>query len=515
MLTTLLINQMTSTSLVLLFFIIIVLIYFVTFNPVRSKLRHLPSPKQGFFLFRLFHEPTGRELEQWLDKLPHNGLIRYKGLWNRERIFAASPEAVKDLLVTEAYKFIKPELQHILANNIASKGLLIQEGAQHKAARKNFQPSFSATHIKRAYPIMWESSFDLVNSVSGQLHSGTTQDGEASLLKPICAASLDIVGRWGFSRDFNAVKDSTAKFPRAYIQMFKTTPRGQRTLYQASIIGPKLALQLPLRAVKTIKRVMAFVRSTAEEIVEEHRQGKSSQTDMLSVAMKTQHFSHKELVDQTVHFLAAATETVAGSVAWAIHLLSRHPDMQARLRDEIRRQLPSPSPLNGRCDIQESHFAEMKYLDAVVREVLRFHSINTILWRECIAPARILDTEIPVGTKVVFSPWALNRDPKYWGPDSREFNPERWLDENKAYGGAENVYSFLAFGAGPRRCIGETYARAQMRCLIAGLVGRFEFAPLAPERESDEGQEIGDQAALTLFKILEGWRIGVKAIEGW
>ncbi|KAF2165392.1 hypothetical protein M409DRAFT_36899 [Zasmidium cellare ATCC 36951] len=524
MLSSLHFDHVVSTELFLAFFFIISrLFYLLVVKPRQNNLSHIPRPNQGFFLFRLLHEPTVRELEQWLDELPHKGLIRYYGLWNQERIFAASPEAVKDLLVSGAYQFVKPELQRLLAGNVAAEGLLLQEGTIHKAARKAFQPAFHADHIRRAYPIMWETAFDLVNAVTMQTQAqhADTSDKTGSkegigLLKPLSAASIDIIGRWGFSKDFNAVQDPSAKFGRTYIQILKTTKRGQGTLHQAAIIGPKLALQLPLRAIKTIRRGVALVVKTAETIVQEHEQSQDTNSiDMLGVAMKSGHFSHSDLVVQTVHMLAAGTETVSGSVSWAIHLLSRHPEMQTRLREEIRQQLPSPRSINGHLDLQEADFAGTKYLDAVIKEVLRFHSINTILWRECVSPARILDTVIPVGAKVVFSPWALGRDPNHWGPDARTFNPDRWLDENREQGVCDNVLSFLTFGAGPRRCIGEQFARAQMRCLIAGLVGRFEFSPLAPERESDDGLEIGDQAALTLFKIFEDWKIQATEIEGW
>lgn len=98
-------------------------------KPFRGNLRHLPSPKQGFFLFRLLHEPTAFEIEDWLDKLPHQGLIRYFGQWNEERILAASVPAVKDMLTVEAYKFVKPAPQRrMIANAAGARGLLLLEG---------------------------------------------------------------------------------------------------------------------------------------------------------------------------------------------------------------------------------------------------------------------------------------------------------------------------------------------------------------------------------------------------
>ncbi|EOA91840.1 hypothetical protein ACJQWK_03185 [Exserohilum turcicum] len=265
---------------------------------------------------------------------------------------------------------------------------------------------------------------------------------------------------------------------------------------------------------------MKLVRETAEDIVTSHErsccgskdQKVSKDEDMLSLLMKSSHFSHKDLVEQTVHFFAAGTETVAATACWAIHLLSRHVDVQTRLRDEIRKNIASPYSASED-SVSSLQFHNLEYLNAVVQEILRFHSINTLLWRECIEPATIAGVSIPKGTAVVFSPWVLNRDPVYWGPESRSFSPERWL--NSSNGGASNTYSFLTFGGGPRRCVGEQYARDELLCLVAGLIGRYEFTPLDPESGSDDGKEIGDDFALTLFKILENWELNFQKVPGW
>ncbi|KAM5357225.1 hypothetical protein ACJZ2D_016483 [Fusarium nematophilum] len=508
-------------------------------KPYFSPLKHLPSPNQGSILFRLLHEPKVPEIEKWIDELPHQGLIRYRGVFNEERIFIASPEAAQDLLFSNAYRFVKPELQWILANNIAGHGLLIQEGEQHKQARKRFNPVFSPVQMKKWFPTFWKAAvngIELLPEHTTNMESSVISDhiegsmrGVASIIELVSAASIDMIGRFGFNTEFQALQrigkgkstkgspDPKVRFGRAYIEMFKTTKRGQFTLRAASLIGPQIALKLPLRAVNTIHSIMNLVRATAEDVVAEHERNfvkyaDDPDADMLTLIMRTGHFSHQDLVEQTVHFFAAATETVAGSTCWAIHLLSRHLDIQERLRKEIREQIPSPY-LSTEQDVSQSQFHNLKYLNAVTNEVLRYHSINTLLWREPVEETTLMGEPIRKGTKIVFSPWALNRDPVHWGPDSRAFNPERWIDNPT--GGADHRYSFLTFGGGPRRCVGEQYARDQLSCLVASLVGRYEFTPVDPCNGSDEGQEIGDNFALTLFKIYSGWKLNVRKVPGW
>ncbi|EME81244.1 uncharacterized protein MYCFIDRAFT_189445 [Pseudocercospora fijiensis CIRAD86] len=257
--------------------------------------------------------------------------------------------------------------------------------------------------------------------------------------------------------------------------MFKQSWRGQMTFNVAAVIGPRLALKLPLRAVKTMGAVMKPVHDMSADIVAQHTEG-SARLDQES------------LVDQTVHMLAAATETSAGTLSWAVHLLSRYPDWQNKIREEVRRRLPSPRCMNlEECSsaVQRSDFQDMVHLNAFVKEVLRFHSVNTLLWRECIEPATIASETIQPGTI-------------------------RWIDDSQ--GGSRNEAAWLIFGSGPRGCIGEQYAYAQIQAIIATLVGRYDMSPLNAAVGTDEGHELGDDAALTLSKVMDGWKLKFREV---
>ena len=79
-------------------------------------------------------------------------------------------------------------------------------------------------------------------------------------------------------------------------------------------------------------------------------------------------------------------------------------------------------------------------------------------------------TGVPAGAWVLFSPWAMGRDPKLWGADAREFRPERHLERPKP-----DPYVFTAFQAGPRQCLGVNMAYLEAKCALALLVGRYRF----------------------------------------
>jgi hypothetical protein len=94
-----------------------------------SCLKQLPAPKQGFFLFRLLTEPNALEMERWVDTIPNEGLIRYYGQFNKERILVATPKAARDLLALAAYKSVKAaDVRKMVTNVGGPEGLLILEG---------------------------------------------------------------------------------------------------------------------------------------------------------------------------------------------------------------------------------------------------------------------------------------------------------------------------------------------------------------------------------------------------
>lgn len=372
--------------------------------------------------------------------------------------------------------------------------------------------------------VQWQSAYEVVRAIlvkSQQSDPSETSYHSPQLLRILIAATIDNFANFGLSTDIQAIRNPTSPIPKTYIGILKTTPHGQKFFNWAYAIGPERMMKLPLRIVKIVNVLAKFAGDTATSIVEGREaavqtpEGQAMADDMLGIFMKSKHFSHDDLVMQTVHMIAASTETTASTMSWAIHLLSRHPDMQTRLREEIRANLPSLSPTRDAA-FGDADFRNMKYLDAVINETLRFHSPNTIIWRDAIEDARISGTVIPKGTKTVFSPWATSRDPRVWGPDGRKFNPDRWIADS-IKGGAESRYAFLGFGAGPRNCPGDGFAKAQMRCILAGLIGRFEFSPAAPVAEgTDDGLEIGDALPFTLFKIIDGrMNVSIREIDGW
>ena len=240
--------------------------------------------------------------------------------------------------------------------------------------------------------------------------------------------------------------------------------------------------------------------------------GEIENIDIASIALSSGQFSDENIVDQMTTFLVAGHETVATSLQWAVFALCKHPEMQVRLREEIRSHISATIPSTGGRDPQTATAAQLDslpYLNAFCKEVLRFYPPVRSTVREASKDTFILDSFIPKGTTLSIVPGAINLDKGSWGPAAEEFNPERWIGEGWAHrGSVDSSYSFLTFLHGPRSCIGQSFAKSEFVCLVAVLAGRFQMELQDPMKKMEVITSI-------TVSLKDGVLARLTRIEGW
>ena len=205
--------------------------------------------------------------------------------------------------------------------------------------------------------------------------------------------------------------------------------------------------------------------------------------------------------------------STAASMTWAVYLLARHPQVQARLRAEIREHLP---PLTG-STVSSLDIDRMPYLNAVCHEILRYYGPVPMTLRQAVCDTTIQGHFVPKGTRIMITPWAVNKSKGMWGPDALQFDPDRWMprfegDKAAASGGAKSNYAFLTFLHGPRSCIGQSFAKAEFACLLAAWIGRFAFE-LYNKDEMDEDKMV-IKGGVTA-RPAKGLHVRTTVVEGW
>ncbi|KAK1837313.1 cytochrome P450 4V2 [Podospora conica] len=496
----------------------------ILYPKLLSPLRHLPEPSGNSWWAGQFptirRDPTGVPQLNWINSVPNDGVIRYLGLFNEERLFITSPKALAEVLTIKNYDFEKPRVLRFFLGRILGIGLFFAEGDEHKSQRRKLMPAFAFRHVKDLYPTFWSKSQELVQGMTdvilsgkGDAESETPEDGTVVVEVGAWAsrATLDIIGVAGLGRDFGALKDPNNKLSRTYNTVFQPN-RQNAILGVLNLLLPSGVLdKIPMKRNNVIHEATGVIRSTCHELIQEKkvklaRKEQTADVDILSVALESGGFTDENLVDQMMTFLLAGHETTASSMTWAAYLLAKHPDIQARLRDEVRACLPSVG--DTATTVSSLDIDRMPYLNAFCSEVFRYFPPAALLSRDAARATSIQGHYVPKGTRIILCPWAVNRSESIWGPDAGVFNPDRWL------GGAAapNAYGMMTFLHGPRACIGRDFARAEFACLMAAWAGRFSFE-LHNKEEMDESK-VDMQGAL-ITRPVKGMYIKMKVVEGW
>lgn len=201
-------------------------------------------------------------------------------------------------------------------------------------------------------------------------------------------------------------------------------------------------------------------------------------------------------------------ETTASALTWACYLCAKYPEIQKKLRAEIHEKIPSHE-----ASITHELMESMPYLHGVCEETLRLYPTVPATVREAIQDTTVADYAVPKGTDFLLVPYAINRHPNWW-ENPHMIVPERWIDTledgtqrpNKS-GGTKSNFSELTFLHGPRACIGRDFAKAELRCAVAGVIGKFEI-----ELHTDEEPRV--QGVITM-KPEGGMYLRFKPIQGW
>lgn len=447
--------------------------------------------------------------------VPHHGrgLIRYRTVLNAERLLVVSPAALTEVLTTKCYHFKKPRFVREQLRQVLGVGILLVEGDEHRAQRKTLQPAFAFRHVKDLYAVMWDVAREAASCMTGQ----TSSQGQAvvNIADWASRATLDIIGIAGMGHDFGATRDPRNRLHQTY-KLILTSGRSAATfLAILRVFLPSWFVSaIPIKRNWEMAEAIRTIRATCRDLIRKKiATAEPGDKDILTVALSYGGFSEDELIDQLMTFLAAGHETTATALTWAIYALCVHPEMQYRLREEIRMVLPSPSQPPGpeaAASLPVLIDTRAPYLNAVCNEVLRYYPPVPTTIREAAVDTTVQDIHIPAGTKLVLAPRATNWDPSLWGCNAAVFDPERWLD--KVQGSGRSNYALLTFLHGPRACIGQSFARAELAILLAALVGRFEFN-LQDERLRDE-RNIELRAGATI-RPAHGLMVTATFRDGW
>ena len=241
-------------------------------------------------------------------------------------------------------------------------------------------------------------------------------------------------------------------------------------------VRSRLALvNLPGTRYRRLLKQAEVVESLMLKAIERNRNAEVPGVDMLSLLIRASDdddnsMTQEDLVAHAVILYAASFETTANALAWTLFLIAQHPSTAKKLHDEISNQLGSEPP-----DIKS--IDKLPHLDATIKESLRLLPPVAFTFRTTYHKATIDGLKLSGGDKVVPCHYLTHRNPDIF-PEPNRFNPERWFSIRPGH------YDYVPFSAGPRVCLGISFAQLELKMTIARIIQRFRFT-VVPDSKID------------------------------
>ncbi|KAJ0404809.1 hypothetical protein P43SY_003485 [Pythium insidiosum] len=395
------------------------------------------------------------------------------------------PQAIEEITVKQVEVFPKGAFQIELLRDLLGEGLVASDGERWYHQRKAAARFFTAKVLRT---LMTETMQRGMQDLYAAINASITCGEEIDLSRLFKAFTTETFVAVGVGVDMKCI-GRTAPHPfldgcdvatRATSRRFRR-PKWYWKAQRLLRIGYERELQDSMAGVRAW--LHESIQRSLELAMSKRRASKSEQAGPASHSVKSMvelfvesrdELEEKDLVDFMLTFVLAARDTTAVALDWMFYALSKHPDVAARVRQEMESQLVPELA----CDtyLTMDHISRLTYLEAVIKETLRLYPPAPFTMRQVAQDVVICDDILLRKGQIAVTPaYVVARNPDVWGPDASKFRPERWLDA--ATGQLKHVTSteFFTFSAGPRVCIGKALALLELRVVAANLLARYHF----------------------------------------
>ncbi|CAH0629048.1 unnamed protein product [Chrysodeixis includens] len=366
------------------------------------------------------------------------------------------------------------------------QGILTTTGQRWKSHRKFLTPAFHFNILQNFLPVFCKNQRVLTQKLMKMA------DGRNIDLFPIVAlAALDNVNESIMGVSIDAQEHSQSD----YVQAIDELSRIVSMRMQIPFLGEDAIFNLlPLKTKQ--EKALKIVHDQTNGVINARRQelkklnitslnasddvgirNKHAFLDLLLLSEIDGHKIDDESVREQVDtFMFAGHDTTTSGITYTLYLLSKHRDVQEKIYKEL--QTIFHDDLHRDPTYQE--LQQMKYLELVLRESMRLCPPVPIIERLITKDCEVGGIKFVKGTSVMIDIFQIQRQPDLYD-DPLEFRPERFE------GPLKNTFSWLAFSAGPRNCIGQKFAMMELKVTISEIIKKFFILPsdLTPEFSAD------------------------------
>ncbi|MEV3910334.1 pentalenene oxygenase [Streptomyces canus] len=358
------------------------------------------------------------------------------------------PELLRHVLTNDRI-FDKGGVFYDRARDIAGNGLVTCPFADHRRQRRLMQSAFTRGQLKRYAEAMQAE----IEETASRWQDGMVVDA----FQEMYGMALRTVGRTLYSTPVSP--ELTAKVERSFDVVLNGLFR--------QMFLPASIRRLPLPSQRRYKSNLDFLHETTQQLINDYRNDGAEHDDLLAALLASRdddggRLDDREIHDQVITVMAAGTETVAGTLTWVFYLLSQHPEIEAALYEEIDTVLDGRAP-------EWDDLPSLSLADRIISEALRLHPPAWLFTRLTASATELAGRQLPEGTTIVFSPAAVAQYEDAFDNPAK-FDPDRWLSDRVSPLARQ---TFMPFGTGARKCIGDLYARTEATLGLATILGRW------------------------------------------
>jgi cytochrome P450 len=373
------------------------------------------------------------------------------------------PEDIRHVLVGNHRNYVKSRNYQGM-KMVLGEGLVTSDGDHWRRQRKLAQPGFHRERLAGFVDTMVECTRDRIEAW-GSRDGDTPVDVHHEMME----LTFRIVGRTLFSMELGEHADAVG--PAIKIALDHANA-------QVENMWP-VPTWIPTPANFRFRRAMKALDRLVFDIIETRRRDGGDHADLLAMLMSatdesgTERMSDRQLRDEVLTLALAGHETTANALSFTWYLLSKHPEVERRLFEEVREVL-------GDADPTLADLERLEYTGWVVNEAMRSYPPAWMFERQALAADELSGHRIPKGAIIGICPWSVHRHPGLW-ENPEGFDPERFSPERSK---GRPRYAFIPFGGGPRTCIGNHFAIMELKILIA-MIARRKRLTLVPGEEPE------------------------------
>jgi len=406
-------------------------------------------PARSLRFHRFLRAFADNPIQTWPAAIYHEPIHRSRIL-GRETTFVMAPDLIRRVLVEEADAFEKGAVSRRALRPVLGDAILTADGARWRWQRRAAAPILRADRILNFVPAMRDAA---------------ERTRTRWLAAPACA-EIDVARemmRTTFDVILATMLPGHEGIDPAPIEQ-AITDYIESTGWVVALGMLRAPHWLPYPGCLKARRARDTLKQFVASLIAEARRRQKG-NDLMSLLMGAtdpetlRAMDDGDVRDNLLTFITAGHETTACALTWTFYLLSLYPEVEQRIVDEVE-------AVTGGSILQADHVDRLEYTKRVVLEAMRLYPPAPLVVRVASRDVRLGATSIPRGGMLWIPIYAVHRHHALWDEPDR-FDPERFRPEAVA---ARDRYAYLPFGAGPRICIGMSFAQTEACVILSTLL---------------------------------------------